>query len=501
MCWLAIAIVLLAPACDQVFSLDRPPEPGTAGDVVVRYTLSSVDNDDQGAPVVHADRQIQRALRPNPPTVRFDGGTMPSLTLLADGGYAFPRDAVDQRYRIDFLTVDGTPIEYQFTTHELSISERVIGRYPLTQPAFATSLIQSHSAEPAGPDGRSVFVSTGIWMQIVSPSNDLAYSIDWTNAKSLSGPIGVLDQPTDRTYGVYHRPSTSTAGPYTELTHSCESSAGPMVNGGANARSCGFVALPRDLCSTVSVARRAESDRLLPTLGTNEPPTQTAFAWALQAVPAPSLGPEPGLALAYESGRAAPDAVRDWTADVTYSNPFPGHEAMLQMTVTLERTITGIGAAVPMTVGASTSHWTPADASCGVDATLAGSIGVPGDAVLHGTFVQNNSAISFDLQAETVLTWGLPVDGPVDYYIVYAQALGNFAGFTYLEKEKERYVTTTREATLSTAQFELGREYVITMEAHLGYPNAATGDLSTVVDRAGTYATSVNYSGVFMVVE
>ncbi|MDB4960739.1 MAG: hypothetical protein JWP01_738 [Myxococcales bacterium] len=60
-------------------------------------------------------------------------------------------------------------------------------------------------------------------------------------------------------------------------------------------------------------------------------------------------------------------------------------------------------------------------------------------------------------------------------------------------------MTTVPELLIPLEQFDPAKEYVITIEAHLGYPHAATGDLGTVVGGDGISATSLNYSGVFRV--
>lgn len=459
---------------------DGPP--GPAMTVTARELLRDVRSNDATHVPVTADQPMPGLAV----QLLDDAGTASDVAVGSDGTFSF-QAAPGAPYRLAVQSeIQLQPVEYLLDASALDLAPTLVGHYPRAIAPPGTTLTANVAAAPA--TGLAVIASIGLWTQIVrSTGTNGAFTVDWSQAGSVSGPMGLLDASAfDRAYWT----NLDGVGSYYATTAACSEDF-TMVAGTDNTLSCTAAAVPFDRCTHVVAHADAETMRLAAAAPTSY--AAPFWRWVLFAVPAPALGPIGGLTLAYYTYTSG-----DLDLPVTFGNPFPGHDVSLAMQHFRSRTIALPGAA-ELTIYASTQHFVRPAGDCTTASETSGSIAIPTTPVLDGvTLADDGVELALDRTAQHVVTWDVASPGSTDYWAVRLYTVAAPANQTTLALARS-WITEHHAVTIDPGVFVKGATYLIEIDAVTGYPGAAHGDFRTTSYPAATYAVSSIPSGTFVV--
>lgn len=489
----ALALLAVVAACHGHAATppDAPPDaapdaPGLA--ITGTELVRQISNDANHMPVItelprHAISVVQ--LLP-------DGMRAP-VAVGAGGTFAFrsPTAAL----RLEVTRDGGAPLEYQLAATHLDFAEGVAGRYDRTAPTAGTALSVMTTGANAGG---AVVDTTGLWTQTSPPknANGAMFTLDWTKATALSGPIGLVDATAnDRAWIAYFN---SVTGGYVALDEACSADL-TMTAGATTNASCASVALPLDRCVQAMIDDADEYQRLVTALPAALGYTGGSWLWYVAAVPEPQLGPIGALWLAFGGSQNAPTT--NLAQPIAYADPFPGHTPVLESTVYVARSLKLPGTTMGYPLYASTAEVVAPTASCPTPTAVTGTVAIAAPPALDGLALDHDGvAAAIDRSQPHAITWDLAADGAVDTWTVrlfQATASGNQ---TQLALQRT-YVTTARAVAIDPAELAPGGTYVVELDAYQAYPNAASGDFRTFGFPATPYASSTTWSGSFVVTE
>ena len=480
------ALLVLLPACDVVFGLDRAPAdaaidaPATDTETVTgRFTLRYVENQADGTPAVveqaHPDVVLQVFVG--------DATEATALPLDGNGRFSFPRPT-GARYRLLWQSqLDGNvPTEWSTDVATVDIASHSVARptrIRVTQPTLLSFPM------PTAVGGR-VVLSTGIW----SETGIAGDTLDWQKANALSPPIGLLDPARfDRLYYVVRQAfvDTATASSYTAFA--AEASAQfVMQDGGAHVVPLTFTASPRDQCARIVALRAAMMARVA--LAAPSGASVAGDDWIIQAAPSSALGPVGAMTLAFHTETTATNA----SLTAMYRNPFPGHEPVATMGGFYRRNILAPGASTPLELITGVRVYVPAQ-PCPTMTVLDSTQGMPGVITLAGSPLTgtDGGVIALPANQPPVLSWTLAVDGRVDLTSVSIFEVAADGSRTTLVPLRA-YHTVEQSLVIDPALLQPARRYIVRLDSNIGHVNARTGDLRTV---AYPYGNATQWSRVF----
>lgn len=491
-----IAVFAALVACNR----DHPTEPfpdGMLGDsstrvVTGRGVVRDVINTATRSPVVVEDVSPQSL-----EVIRLDGidGAEP-VAVAADGTFQFEATGP---WRASVAFDGGAAVEYQLAGDRLDLAQPIAGRYERAAVPAGTTLNVSVTGAPGG--GTAMVATTGLWTQTFrSGGSNGNFTIDWTNAGTLSGAASLLDAAKyDRVY--YATVEAAGSSPqYQTLTSSCTSDI-TMTGGSANPLTCGAMPLALDRCVHLVAHEAAETTRIgNASVGTPALPNYSAY-WIAFAMPAPTLGPVGALWLAYHIPAPSTTQPADVDREIKFGNPYPGHDIGAVMVAQKYRTF-ALGTAAATTLGAVTVHYVKAQADCTTPTEIPQSVEIPTVASIDGIRLGNDAmSLGLDRTRLHTITFDIAAPGDADYYSVRLIEVGVSAANATTLTIRRVYITTERKVLLDPDLLEVGKTYVIDTEAVVAHPDATSGDFRTWGFPAAPYALSSVMSAAFRIDE
>lgn len=439
------ACVLVLTGCDLVFLEETT--------VRASFRERWAENAADGATVVD-----EVPAQPQPVRVTFEDGTTAPVEVAGDGELQFAVPSADSGYRLRVLFED-RPFEIQHTANDLVFTRRALGRRDRVAPAQRTDV---HVPDLVSNLGR--LVSTGVYTSTHLGSD---VGLDWRDAASLSGPVGLLDASRhDRLY-LFDREKLAT--PYTRLSRVVQL-APTMVDGGALTVPDAFMPLALDRCALVVGQREAVEQRLalLPDY------TARLTNWAITAAPAPGLSPN-GIVLANHDEVGPTTELR---VEPTFPHPFPTMPLLASMRVQANRAYAYPGAA-PRTLPAFIVVYdrleAPDTACVSNSVLLRSSIAVPGDVAIGGVVIdRDDRELALPAAGPVAVTWEVAVEGEVDQWIATLIELQAADGVTQLRVAMTALVVD-RRAVFDREDFAPGGYYLVRIEGRRGFPGARDG--------------------------
>jgi hypothetical protein len=466
---------------------DAAPDAGIA--ITGRELVRQIANDVQHLPQVTDVPRHMVAM-----TAIAPDNTATPVAVGSDGSFAFTSASPDVRLAV---VRDGAPpVEYQVRATHLDLGEALAGRYDRVAPGAGTSLAVTTTGSIAGG---AVVDTTGLWTQTAQPqgTSSASFTLDWTKATSLSGPIGLVDSSAnDQAFVAFFN---GVAGGYIAVNEACPATELTMMDAMPNQLSCASAALPLDRCVQAAIGDADEYQRLAAALPATLAYTGGGALWYVAAVPAPQLGPVGALWLAFGGTQSPPTT--NLSQAISFANPFPGHTPVLAWTVYRARTLLLPGTTTGAPLTASTTYIVAPTASCPTPTAVTGNAAIAAPPALDGLALDHDGlTAALDRSQPHAITWDLAAAGAVDTWMVNLYRVTATGTQTQAALERS-YVTTERSVAIDPADLAAGQTYVIELDAFQAYPNAAAGDFRTLGFPAAPYAESSTWSGSFEISE
>ena len=477
--WLVAAVLLLVPACDRVFGLERDAQHDAGSDaggelVTGRWMRAYATNTPTGAPKV-----VEVPMTTGVLSLQFTDEEQYRVEVAADGTFSFPRPAGATYHLI--MNDGGQMIELEHSAPHLELAVLGAGRPERGAVSTSTPLTFSTHAVP----GSRWIESTGLWTQTGMDFD----SLDWSAAVSSSGPLGLLDASQgDRLYYVTYQPFSVGPDAYTGIA--AEASQGvTIVDGQPQTVPLAPVPHVLDSCLNLVAHRAAAMARVLAAV-----PDATSYSddWFIQSIPTPELGTVGPLTLAYatESG-----PLTDAAFVVAYRNPFAGTAAIASIGAAASRSLAYPGLPpISLFIGDRTFRLAPA--GCSTPLVIDPAEGLPGTLTLDGVELSSDMKIvAVPATGRVEIAWNLSGAGPDDATYLHVYEVTSEGNTTTLGPP-QAYETTRRSISIPAMQFVAGHYYVIRLDALLGVPNAAAGDLRTI---AYPFSVATQFSRRFQI--
>lgn len=473
-----LLLLQLSDGCDTSFGLDPVPDPLPYENLVRIHSSSRVIAND-------SQRNPQSMGEPAPlelyPVV-LDDGSEPSVVSTSTGEYAFARSHATQAYRLRYTGADGALVHIVHDVSDVTVVDLNLGRPDLVAPPLGTTLEVIVNGAPT--TGIVRLDSTGVWTSTNCSSRSNCIT-DWPTARSLSGPVGLLDAARfDRAVWVH---VADVSGYDAIVAYRIEDVT--MTAGGNTSRTFTYVAGTRDQCVRVRAARESEISR---EVAAGYGPISTFSAnWSVSAVPTLDAPSGVGFNVAYSYGLT--DEV---DRDVMFMNPYTGHTLLLGMAVSSSRTIQ-VGAASPASIRNGTAHYALPSTSCATPTTITAPTALPHTITLGSTpLASDDTTVAVGGAASLRLGWQVTGD-QVDHFQVSLFRLVEAAGETTLQSVA-RWYTLASEVAVDPAMFEPGHVYVIRVVGRLGFPDSKFGDFTRI---SYPYGLAHVFSSTFSVTE
>lgn len=461
-------LLCLACGCDVVWQLEpRREVTGTTGwTVIAPGATGTFELTPQGqAPRVG---------------VSLSSGGAPPVTTSPDGTFSFSTPSRDDAYRLTVLTAFADyPVSLEDTVDSLELQPPLYGRFDRVAPT--TAAIQIAVSPAAGPSETDALASTGLRTFTRNPPALL----EWRNAGSLSGSLGLLDEQLDRLHYLRYAP---VPGQSAKVLHALGTAAVSMQNSRTVAIPvvASFSLAPVPPATTLTFVPRfdAASPRLHALVPDGDGPREL---WGVASTPRPEFDALIGTLLA--------EATSGDPVLASYTLPIPA--PLFDEHVMAYRTVI-----------TTMMHHAPGGASVTVSAAEQVVDVVPGGAAATVTLPPVGTAIAHDLQIagqpsrddlatlvlpdELVeLTW-LDDEAPIDFAIAYLYevkgtpyaSLYPLAGFEVRALPDQPPTHARFPRTL----FESGHAYAIEVVNSSGYPNIDHWDV-----RGRTYPGGFSY--------
>jgi hypothetical protein len=461
-----LLFLTLLSGCDVIWRLDHvdsvndadlpPGDPITIHGTLQRESLrTSADFTPLVSTGVPADAMLR---------VAFDDGTSDTPALAADGTFTFTSPHANRPYALTITTMYSART-YELASAQLQLVERLWGREARKPVPLNTTVHVTPSAPPALTSDVAMF-TTGIYTRKPLDPTNVGAVFPWTSVETMSGPLGLLENPLDVAYYVEYG---ATATYKRIFNYGVQHTA--VVSGGNNNNMpfqlYSAAALPQ-LCTNVAIDFAAEKQRVMTAAGA----ASTAVLWEIAAVPPTEVNPDVLFPLAYSS--------MDVSGSGGYVNPFDGMTPYLAAVVASDS---------PKSV--QTFVATPAINSCTSPTTIAADlvqipigISVGGDAL-----ATDGQTIAADRTKPVTVKW-TAASGAADYYVTQVVETGA------TKTLRATYVSTTPAISIDAALFAPGAAYYLVIEAHVGTPNAATGDFAMI---GSTFAVGRRTTRVFQI--
>jgi len=443
----AIGVLLTIPACDLVFSLDRP-DPTFVVDG--QLTRQFIGNDATFAPQADVVPYTEDELTAE--AILADGRIEPVEWDYSTGRLSFLRARDDQRYRLvlHFLEEDRTQT-YDSDAPHLLLADTRFGHVGQVPAVGATLSGAVNGIDWADTTKSLVILTTGVWTQtaVDSVKTDGTFEVPWINPR-LSAAAN------DRVYVSV----LTTTPPEIELTDL--DAIQQDIGDGSNS----IVATPMPLgapsCFGLIAQRSGERTRL--EAGYPKFPSSIAN-WLVLALATPELGAASGLKLAASS-------LNDTTENlqVNFHQPFPGLSPFVAMVVGTTRVVDGI----PLTV--STSRVQPIDLACPGRGVFipSGSVPIPLAITLQGNeLIDDEQQVTLG-DGPPVVSWETDTSD-AELYVATLFELGDMT-----KTAVASVLTTGNRAELDSTNLVKGHRYVIEVISHVGFPNVPDGDFATL---------------------
>jgi hypothetical protein len=434
----------------------------TTGRIVDRFVV----NDEMGRPLLQ--ERVIPAAELKPSVIFEDGSMSPVAYREQDGVFSFA-NPTGLHYELRYETA-GTARAFQHAAPHVVTGHYAAGRrdrVPVTRP---TTL--SFQQTPA-LTGQAWITSTGLWTQSAA-GNGSNGSVNWMNAGSFSGALGLLDASRfDRVHYVL----TGTVLGYSTITaHS--SYAVTQIDGVALTAAGPLASVTnRDLC--VDVAHLAATE--LARIKTVYPSaTGGSTGWSITAAPARDVRPHFGHSLAFATATTAADG----TTAARFVNPYPG--TLLVATMTTNATVSigyrtngGVTFGVDSRIEVAVD---PTDASCSTAAMLQPTTALSGNATIAGTPIDAaDKMVTLPAGAPFVIaTWTTVRPGPAHVYNVTLHELEDDGAGGTTTAVRGGWQSSEQRVMIPAALLVKGHEYVLQFQTTTGMPNAAAGDHLTV---------------------
>jgi hypothetical protein len=469
------AVVAIVAACggSHAHPPDAVPDAGVDAAMISAHdVVRDLRDDMQALPIVD-----ERPYNSLVASVRQPDGTWTPVAVAADGTFSF---AADGSYRLQLAADGGRPLELQLAAPHLDLAGSVGARYDRAPVPAGTQLAVT-LGNPSST-GVSGIASTGVWAGTTRQNGtNASFVVDWTQIAS-----GLLDTSAyDKLYGLTYDSVDNPA--FTTITGACSSDV-TMTGGAATAAGCTLAPLVRDHCVHIVAHVAAEDARIVAALAGAPAFSTAVYAWNIDAVPAPSLGPVGLLSIAGYGVNATPTA--DIDRDLTmYAVPFLGHAPMVIMSVVRQRTT-----AAGLTLSAYTQHYVQPAPDCATPTDIPGTAAIAGVPTLDGVaLASDNVEIALDPTRDHELAWPV-ASGTADLWVV------NLYTVTGAQLAYQRaWLTADPHVAIDAAQLPAGASYLFHIRGVLGAPNVRTGDLRTISYPAAPYADSVVPSAIFEV--
>ncbi len=466
--WPLIALAL--SGCDFVLGLEAVDDPPIAVTGTYRYRTVVNDSAFEPSPVEEILPVGSFGLE-----AILDDGTESPLQYRADGTFRFPIAFAGQGYRLRLL-IDGVTGEWQHSAPTLVLGNMSAGhrnRRPVVQSTIQFNYM------PATVGRTATVATTGLYTISDTAMAGPVVSFDWRLASPTSAALlGMLEADEhDRAYAIEFEATTTGNSPAWSRYHAVASDSITLAPG-MIATLPQPVAQPPNSCMHVLSNSADEAIRI-----SNTHPRdyyETRGDWIAFAMPAPSFV---GTAGAHYPAICGYVTAKNLDITPSFYDPYPG-TTLVAEAATISTFLVQLGGAASTGISNVTRVYAVADrgnpASCNpATASLEAHIGIPGAFELDGISLDSdNVEIPAPQQAPT-LQWRILADGPVDYTSVSLQELRAINGKTILIPRWSA-VTTTTSAIIEPSELEVGHTYIVQVQAAIGRPNAASGDLMTI---------------------
>lgn len=454
--WLCL-LVLLA-GCDRVFGSAFVAD-GPAATVSVRLEYRHVYNTFEGVPFAtdaapYAQSQILAV------EATHAGVPVDVAADFATGTFTFEADP-SARYRLVIRYASGTVAELQSRQRELRVTDIYYSRpvgLDAVQSTIGITLVGGNSA------AELIVATTGIFTNTRLQPSAGTYTLEWNRS-------AIETAENDRIYFAQEFVTGPTEARYRVLEKIFSPASYAMSNG-VSSETITLAPIDRTACTRIEAARTAEAARVAAAY----PAYPTASTgWILYAVAEPLLGID---ATAFLAASATPDLAHE-QFDVVFGQPYPGHTVMALLLANRTRTFEHGGRQFAVSVGSR--QFVAASSSSASD--CARSTVLPGTRVALPTgFTLGEVALDRDdlelaiAAPELELAW---TGGEADYYTVVLHELVGGTGVPSIGPGLRSYRTTEPAATIGSDVLETGHTYVFEVQARLGHPDAAEGDLTS----------------------
>jgi hypothetical protein len=470
--------------CDKVLSLnDIQIMPGALtvnGSYGVRRVLNSATR----LPFTSDDLPAGRA--PQGTFVQLADGNKAQLVWNADDHFYFNRTAGTQAYRIVFQGTDPVPtIEYQLAVDNITLLNRLWGRSKRMPVSAGTALHYSLTIPSALTNPFEYVASSGIWTETgIGPSQTL----DWPTAgiAAAAGPIALLDATplvnNDRAYYLIYDQQGTGPAMYTRLVYYRFDD---VTMTDATVTSLPATPPPflvnADTCILVNAPRADEITRITKAGYVDTGPA--AASWVLNALPVMAMGTDVTMLVAYASGTD-----NYGPTPVTFGTPFGGYDLALQLVAVAPHSLMAPGASAPITVSyGSVNYIQPlTTTSCTQPADFKLLPELPTAPLLDGAPLEDGQ-LQLDRSRLAKLTWTTVPGGTTTELFradLYEVAAGTNQATT-LALRATWYTTNhtvdgNPQILVDPSLLKFGKSYAIQVSDEIGYPDAASGDLTTI---------------------
>jgi hypothetical protein len=468
------ALCLAAAGCAGVFDLEYVADPEPPLPLESRVTGTGVthviSNDVQREPAV-TDVPFEAVWH-----VILDDGREPTVEQSTGGAFTFLRASDTQAYRL-YTNVVGYHLEVDSDATTQVLSAPSWGRPDRESPDVNTGLEYRITGVPSS--GTARVNTTGLWTSTGGAPPD-AFRIEWTNAVSLDGTVGILRaSKNDRAYWVFDQ----SQGAYT-ATVGYRSDDIEMTQGQTFTVSEAYTAANRDQCIRVTVPLGDELQRLAAAgIG---PANGLSGYWAVSSTATPDLSPGIGFFVASSAGTSNVEDL-----DVQVANPYAGHSLLVTAAVGRQRFITAEGALNPVAVADITQYFVVPSTTCTVSTTVAANVAIATNIRLDDmAWTDDNSVLAADRSKPFTLAWDVS-DGLADGFRVDLLKVAAIGTATSIQLAG-RWHTRNREIVIDPPLLDPLGTYVALIDIESGRPNG-TADSTISYPFAYSFVSSASF--------
>jgi hypothetical protein len=469
----AAAALLTLAGCSQIFGLDSPDQavdaalPTVSGRLYVRYphhnSTFQVIVDEAELPLARVD------------VVLSDGRTS-QVAVDATGHFSFHTSFDGERYALRIQSPLYPTLELQHDARSIDLVQIRTVR-PDAPLAQAGTQITYTTNETYPASSFLDIVSTGQWMSGYTSSSASPYKFDWTQAAAYRDePTLVSSRAFDRMFVVVmaREPNGGVRADRYRVDDV------DMADGANTTISGSTLPVDRNRCVRLELPLATEAARQASAAYTG----QALGGWSLYSYPSTDLGVTTGAMIASDGS----DASADVAVDHLYGNPFGG-QPVVRMYVVRLRPITMPNGTSYLTFGST--YLVPAQLDCQQRTTVVPDVALPSNIMLDGTPLDVDfQKVVVDRNRRLELTWTRRGNGRSHRtYVALFEATDGLPS-----REVANWITTNGGVRIDPAVLVTGTSYLFSIREQLGYPNAASGDMTPAMP----YAEGFMYSNPFV---